>query len=258
VEKRLFDSFSGLWIGLCALACILDTRLLVGQGLVLQAADCFVFGSIVGGYQVARGSMRHGSLLWLGGGGVAWGGWHLGGEALLGAALAAGCWTAYYGPGTWALLRGRSGTTAFWLRGHPWLKAPTVAAAWACLTVLVPIWGKADAVGLWWAERFAFIYALALAYDLFDLEYDRRQGQRTLATRLGSHSLLLLIAFVLLVCGELGAFSGVFLHHFHAFLCPLAAFSVIWWLHAFPQETTRAKFVIDGLMVAKLVIDWSA
>ncbi len=72
------------------------------------------------------------------------------------------------------------------LRRFPLLKPLAIALAWAGVTVLLPLppehWPPA---ALLFLGRSAFIFALALAYDLCDQPDDQRAGLDTLVLRLG-------------------------------------------------------------------------
>ncbi|HND86778.1 MAG TPA: UbiA family prenyltransferase, partial [Saprospiraceae bacterium] len=104
------------------------------------------------------------------------------------ALFASALWGLYYGWPPPRLWRGSARTPArayaggrSWPLGKPLL----VAGAWAWVTVMLPM-DPAD----WWAarwmllERASFVFALALAYNLHDVEHDARVGLHTLALRL--------------------------------------------------------------------------
>lgn len=102
-------------------------------------------------------------------------------------------WLAYYG----FQKPGNAG-----LRGRAIAKPITIALAWAWVTVLLPtpleLWPKLTILVL---GRSAFIFALALAYDLGDMAYDAKQGLNTLVRNLGETRTLILIYKSLLVSG---------------------------------------------------------
>lgn len=107
--------------------------------------------------------------------------------------VAALLWLLYYG----SPLLDRGG-----LREHPWWKPLLVAATWAWVTVALPTTPQAWP-GLWpvFLERGAFVFALALAYDLHDAEADARFGLRTLARQLELAPAFRLIYGSLVVAG---------------------------------------------------------
>lgn len=172
-----------LWIGLCALSMLAQTRLLLGMSLRLTLLDGFVFGSAVFAYGFTHPDRRVKTGAWLAGA--------VGGLCYLLALLKPAppawpmtvliplvLWLAYYG------LR-RPGNAG--LRAVPVAKPFAVALAWGWVTVMLPLppeaWPGATGV---LTGRSAFIFALALAYDLADLDYDRRHGLKTWVGQLGA------------------------------------------------------------------------
>ncbi len=100
-------------------------------------------------------------------------------------------WLLYYGPPR--RIPGAAG-----MRFSVLLKPISVAVAWAMTTVLLPVMATQDTsppLGVWllFAERATFIMALALAYDLHDVDTDRYAAMPTLASYLISRQVFILI-----------------------------------------------------------------
>ncbi len=183
-----FTAFFGLfWIGGCALALVFQTRLLLHLPVSLNCLDGFVFGSTVFGYYCTHPRRGYRWLVWvLGGlGGLCFFGLDRTTQFLaLGPAL---LWGLYYG-----LQRPGQGG----LRRRPVAKPIVIALAWVWVTVWLPAqqWAWAHFV-----TRAAFIFALALAYDLTDLVYDQHYRLTTLVEKLGHRRAYLLIDSTLAV-----------------------------------------------------------
>ena len=260
---RLF--FRSVWIGICALSMLAQTRLLLGLPLAPGWPDGFVLGSAVFAYNFTHSDRR-----------VKWGAWLAGlfggfcfvlpllpvpGVEATSAAspdrwqwavcVPAVLWPAYYGL-RWP---GNAG-----LRGVPVAKPLVVALAWAWVTVMLPVpteqWSGALGILL---GRSAFIFALALAYDLVDLDYDRQHGLRTLAARIGIRKTFLLIFGALLLaacCCCANLFLGVYAWNMAFALCASLVFSA-WWLWVLIEKTHWTgwpKVLNDALMAGQFLI----
>ncbi len=171
-------SFRLFFIGICALAMVAQTRAVLGIPLGFTCLDAYVFGGTLFGYHCAHPDRWFRAVAWGSGflGGISFLFWAKSWEGFLVAFVPVFFWLAYYGfrrPGQAGL---RAGLLA---------KPVTVALVWAWVTVLLPLpiesWLLAWPMFL---ARAAFIFALALAYDLSDTGHDRRAGFRTLAITL--------------------------------------------------------------------------
>lgn len=255
---RLFFRMS--WIGICALSMLAQTRLLLGFSLVPGWLDGFVLGGAVFAYNFTHRDRLHQTAAWLAGigGGVCFfipllkvpsiTTWQTG--VLFPAIL----WLLYYG-----LQRpGNAG-----LRGVPAAKPFVVALAWAWVTVLLPVlpdeWSRVAVV---FFGRAAFIFALALAYDLADLAYDRRHGLTTLAAQLGVRTTFVLISGALTVAA-LCCLANVALDIYDWRLAVPLLLSLAlsaWWLWFLFQKTAWSgwhKVLIDALMVGQFLMVWA-
>jgi 4-hydroxybenzoate polyprenyltransferase len=253
-----FRSFIQLfWIACCAVSLMAQTRLLLGQPLELCWLDGFVFGGTVFGYYFTHPIKSHRMLAWSMG--------LLGGACFLMEFVVASdknglewvglapaiLWLAYYGfqkPGN-AGLRGRS-----------LAKPLTIALTWAWVTVLLP-----SPMAQWpdllfvLFGRAAFIFALALAYDLGDVAYDQQQGLSTLAGTLGTKRTLALIYKSLVVAG-LCASINVYLNLYGPVqalgLFSSLIISGIWLQYVLQKKAWESwyKPLIDGLMVLQFLL----
>ncbi len=240
------------WTGLCAVAMLAQTRLLapgrLHEGIALTG---YVLCATWFAYNFVS------PVRWM-----RWAGWLSGGvsgcfflllsPAVQAAAMGGGVlWAAYYG----FQRPGHAG-----LRALPMLKPVVVSFAWAWTTVLLPVpvveWPN---VVLMFAERMAFVFALALAYDLQDLAYDRRQGVDTLARRLDAqHSFLLINAVLLLSAGCMAGsfFLGKYTLSMLLSLLISLLLSALWLRLLFqkPEWVAWRKAGVDALMVGQFLL----
>jgi len=108
-----------------------------------------------------------------------------------------------------------------WLRVRdiPYVKIFLVAAVWAFVTVFLaflaedPLWFPDKAAWFSAAQRFVFIFAITLPFDIRDLKHDEVSGLQTFAGRLGvsevkrlSNILLAMVA----LCSAIAAFAGIY------------------------------------------------
>jgi len=244
--------FKWCWIGICALSLVAQTRILLDISLDFQWVDGYVFGGTVFGYHFYHRVWPARILAWVMGlvAGICLGMATLNdwGARLMLLAPVLG-WVAYYGV---------RGLGLKGLRGHLLAKPIIISTVWAGVTVLLPVsasfWPK---LAILFLGRASFIFALALAYDLGDLERDRARGFSTLAEHQGFNRTFGLIYWSLALsalCVSTNMTLGV---------CGLAysaglMFSLLisaWWLRFLLQKKTWAgwhKPLIDGLMVLQL------
>ena len=245
--------FKLAWIGVCALTMLVQTRLLLDFSAVPGWLDGFVLGGAMFAYNFTHPDRRLRAGAWMSG--------LFGGVCLLfslpmthwqmAALIPVVLWLLYYG-------LQRPGTAG--LRGIPAAKPVVVALAWAWVTVLLPLprehWDEAAFIFL---GRAAFIFTLALGYDLVDMAYDRQHGLTTLAGKLGFDKTFLLINSALAVaaaCCCANYFLKIYGSETAAALLASLAFSA-WWLRFLFQKTIWhgwEKVLVDGLMVLQFVL----
>ena len=244
--------FQLFWIGVCAAGMLLQTKLLLEQTSPSPWLAGFVFGSTVFAYNfAARGGRRLTA-------------WIVGlmsalcflkiSTAQQSATLAPFViWLLYYD----VRYPGRAG-----LRKYPVLKPLAIAIAWAWVTVLLPLplerWTDTPVLFI---GRAAFIFALALAYDLCDETYDRRKGFTTLVMQAGPlRAYRLIDAALLLAIVCVGLNFGLGIYSLNNTLGLLV--SILCSRQLIRQLTTLTdwgdwrKVAIDGLMVLQLGLVW--
>ena len=234
-----------------------QTRLLLGFPLTPDWLDGFVFGGTVFGYHYANPKPSYRLVAWIMG--------VLGGICLLVAApLQIGAywirlfppllfWLAYYG-----FLHPKKTK----LRDHPLAKPMVIAATWAWVSVLLPSpfdrWPDLFFMGL---GRAAFIFALALAYDLSDAAHDQKLGLKTLVGSLGPQQTYVWIDRSLALAGLCVA-ANLWLHLYDYALgiglIGTLAFTAFWLrkILSKPDWEYWHKPLIDGLMVLQFLVIW--
>ncbi len=250
-----------VWIGVCILSMLAQTRLLLGLSLAPGWLDGFVLGGVVFAYNFTHRDRLRKTAAWLGamlGCLCFWwpvlsdfsaAGWQISVSAPL------LMWLLYYG-----LQRPGNGG----LRGVPAAKPFVVAMVWAWVTVLLPVpperWSEAAFIFL---GRAAFIFALALAYDVADEAYDRRQGLATLAGQLGVSKTFVLINSALIMAALCALANYLFnVYALYLSIGMIASLAVsAWWLRFLLTKTEWRdwqKVLIDALMVGQFLIVWGS
>lgn len=257
---RLF--LHAVWIGICALSMLAQTRLLLGLSLAPAWLDGFVLGSAVFAYSFTHSDRRVKAAAWLAG--------LLGGICFFmslfplaaSASVLSWQWAAVAPAAMWLLYYGLRWPGNSGLRGVPVAKPLVVALAWGWVTVMLPAqpeqWGRVGGILL---GRSAFIFALALAYDVADLDYDRRHGLATLAGRIGMRKTFLLIYSALLlavICCCANTFLHVYDRQMAFALCASLALSAGWLWFLFQKADWHGwqKLLIDALMVGQFLMVW--
>ena len=89
------------------------------------------------------------------------------------------------------------------VRSIPYLKIFLISFTWAWMTVIIPAWmsGVSPDILIWvlFAERFIFIMAIDIPFDIRDYEQDAHQSVDTLVHHLGVSSSKWLSYFLLLI-----------------------------------------------------------
>jgi hypothetical protein len=257
--RILHSLFRLFWVACCALTLMAQTRLLLNLSLTPGWLDGFVFGGTVFGYYWTHPNRMYRNIAMTAGffGGICFLIPLIYAPDLIGTQMIVLMpvlfWLAYYG-------FQRPGNTG--LRGLLLAKPLTIAITWAWVTVLFPTsYVQWSSLGFLLLGRTAFIFALALAYDLCDTEYDLHHRLNTLTRALGFERSFTLIYLSL-------ALSGVCIYanlHFHIYDAPkaLALFTSLgfssWWLrYLLLKEVWKIwqKPLIDGLMVLQFMLVW--
>lgn len=166
------------------------------------------------------------------------------------AALAALVWVAYHGlPGL-----------GVGLRRFAVAKPVSIALVWAVATVLLQLpAGEWLPGGFLFIGRTAFVFALALAYDLCDLQHDRRHGLATLVQQLGPRRSFRAIDMALILAAGC-AFANYTIGFFG--VGTLAAiwtsfFIAAWAVRVVPVRAEWGvwrKTAVDGLMILQATL----
>ena len=163
------------WIGVCAVAMLLQTHILLDKPLAGQELLIgFVFGATLFGYHFTRAKPWQRKIAYLAGVlalcCMLW----LPRPILLQILIPVTVWALYYFAGV------RS------LRRIHWLKPVSIAFVWAWVTVWLPLDMQQWKEVIWiFVGRASFIFALALSYDLVDIHDDRQDQLTTLVQYLG-------------------------------------------------------------------------
>lgn len=242
--------FQICWIGTCAVSMLHATTVLIsGHKLQDLTPTGFVFcaTAFVYGY-AAKGAAKR----------IAWAmalcsvffffGLEHAQQAV--AALAALVWAAYHGlPGL-----------GVGLRRYAVAKPVSIALVWAVATVLLPLpAGEWLPGGFLFIGRTAFVFALALAYDLCDLQHDRRHGLATLVQQLGPRRSFRVIDAALLLaagCAFVNYTIGFFGTGTLAAIWISLAITA-WAVRVAPERAEWGvwrKTTVDGLMILQAML----
>ncbi len=157
------------------------------------------------------------------------------------------------------------GKKGYRLRDFGAVKVFLIAWVFTWLTVWLPALeaGLTDrfATGFMMAERFAFLFAITVPFDLRDREVDLRTGVRTLPVLLGVRRSLLLAEGALLVagaCALLNAYIGCYPSGVLVGM-GLSLLSTAYWVWISPTQTRDYYFtgLLDGTMVLQFLLVWA-
>ena len=93
----------------------------------------------------------------------------------------------------------------FKLREIPYLKIFLISFIWSASTIVLPLIQANEKifstpVSLLFTERFLFIFAIALQFDIRDMHADRRAGLKTIPTLIGQNKAIILSYLSLAAC----------------------------------------------------------
>jgi len=142
------------------------------------------------------------------------------------------------------------------LKEIPGSKTFFVAMAWACVIIVVPLYGR----GTGWdqASRAAFIFVLLLVYvrsalyDVFEVQGDRIVGKETLPVCIGRDKTLKLLYFLMALLALLlvgGPLTGTLPIAWAALLPAVVYLFVVAWLYDRDKlsYSTRLEFAVDSV-----------
>jgi len=144
------------------------------------------------------------------------------------------------------------------LRDLPLVKIFLLASSWSLLTTTVPLlnigFAEPTTITLIFLERFLFIIAITIPFDIRDMEVDSSTGLRTLPHVLGvSRSKVLAV----LLLGLSGVVAGVLLAqgvYPHGILIPYVAFLMITALLIWEARAGRSDDYYSGLLDGTMLL----
>jgi 4-hydroxybenzoate polyprenyltransferase len=244
LKKFLYQIMLFFWTACCAVLMVVQTRAMAGTGLAPDWLLGFVFCGTVFAYNARVPTL-----------------WRKAGALVFTVPLLYCFWRltlplqcSILAPGLlWGVYLGLPGRLG--LRDRPWLIPFAVSLAWGFVTVWLPLpandWLSWAGVFL---GRAAFVFGLALGYDLIDRGEDRTQGLRTLAGEMGVQSTLRVANIAFAFSGLMGlAHFGLSLPLFR--LLPVlwltllfSAWLIRWQLERFGPRQWQ-KITIDAMLV---------
>lgn len=149
------------------------------------------------------------------------------------------------------------------LRNIPFLKIFIISAVWSAITVIIPVI-HADKNGiletlLLFAERFLFIFAITIPFDIRDMQADAQGGLRTIPLYLGAKkSVLLASALMVLSIGTSFLHFMIVGRSFIAFGILLSGVIVFCCLRlTFLQKMPLYHYgILDGTMILQGGLLW--
>ncbi len=152
----------------------------------------------------------------------------------------------------------RNKNSIFNFKKVPWIKSFLLAFVWATVTVIVPFSDSLNLILynqaiLLFLERFTFIFALAILFDIRDIKQDSKTEIKTLPIYFGE-SKSLLVSNILL----LSSLSTALFHYMYLELFSMATayfVSIIWILIITNNKTLRAKkYYYSGFLDGSILI----
>jgi 4-hydroxybenzoate polyprenyltransferase len=230
-----------VWIAICATAMLEQSRLLLHLPVAHSWLEVFVFCGTILGYHFAHPDKLFRGLAWL-----------MVLPSALGFWFTSLPWWVMFTPVLgWLAYYGVEKTGKVGLRSQIWAKPITVALTWSWVTVVLPLYGQTetDLYGMF-LERAFFIFALALAYDLSDAEYDRSKGFGTLAMSIGHTGTFRWIGIGMAASGLMALIQPYSVPHTVAIvLSLLLGFCWLRTVLSRPSWHVWHKPMIDGVMV---------
>lgn len=149
-------------------------------------------------------------------------------------------------------------------RNNMVVKNLLLSAIWALATVLFPLMGSNGEIAeneeiFMFLRRFFFIYALTIVFDIKDIEKDRFNGMKTIASRLGINGTKLLATISLsLFCFFVYMDHNIYQTEYQFIATALYGSAVFAFFAILMTGTQRNNnyysFVVDGAMVIQFLL----
>jgi 4-hydroxybenzoate polyprenyltransferase len=152
----------------------------------------------------------------------------------------------------------KNGDIRFRLQEITGLKIILIALVWSCVTVIVPALQSGNGLDpnqilLVFVERFTFILAIAIPFDIRDMKADALSGIKTIPLALGENRALLICYFAL-VTSLLIAIMHYQLNHM-AFIIPAYSVSIaITYLLINSKKLRNVPFFYHGLLDGSIIL----
>lgn len=152
--------------------------------------------------------------------------------------------------------------TIFRLRGIPYLKIFLIAFTWSTATILLAVIESGERYALWHIgmmllERFVFVFAITIPFDIRDMEADGDAGLKTFPLLLGYRRSMLLAYVLIVVFALMVGFHYAYLHQFAvSFALVLSAMATIIFLKwdAAKNLPLYHYAILDGTMLLQGVL----
>ena len=146
------------------------------------------------------------------------------------------------------------------LRDFNYIKIFLIACIWAVITVIIPVLERSDILGtsllLLFTERFLFIFAITLPFDIRDLKIDAHINVKTIPGRIGIEKTKWL-AGVLLILFFMAALGNYFLGTYSFWVIMALFFSAVSSLYfVWQSDKTDGDYFFTGLMDGTMIIQF--
>jgi 4-hydroxybenzoate polyprenyltransferase len=150
------------------------------------------------------------------------------------------------------------------LRDYPYLKVILIGVVWAYVCVVIPVatvgrgWGLPES--LMFLEKFLFIFALTIPFDIRDMAWDAQTGVKTIplsigaekAKRWASYAIIASLSIVFLL-----SYFGVYLLNQYIIISVSLILSE-YLIHKTKQDNSNIFFygLLDGQLILQGVLIW--
>lgn len=148
------------------------------------------------------------------------------------------------------------------LREIPFLKIFFISLIWAYTTVFIPLGGSGiiqySSLILMFFQRFFFIFAITIPFDIRDIEKDRRSNLKTIPTEKGAGFskvlaiVALFLSLILWMINKKG--TGNVFHSLVPFLFSAIYAGVLIILSKPQRKTFYYTFLVDGALVIQALM----